>query len=360
MPELSYMRCAQEGTNREIGFARGRFLREDAKFLQGIDEYVKETPPMTEAELAARESMLEANCPGLWEELLGLADGLGVAPKDLVFLRLLAQPRGGACSQVAVLPERSQNGHLLVARSYEYSLDDEMVYSVTRVPGAYRHAGFSLFQAGRFDGMNEKGLCVTMSSCEVVKSSEGKAGLNFAAPIRTLLDTCATVEEALSRLAPIPVRGHFQMMLADADKAAVVEFGPDIRAVRRPENGYLTAFNHYQSPEITSILPEKRFFSSARQDAVDAFLAVHEKVSLDDLQGLLTAGVPAGLSCRAYSDGFGTLHSMLCDLADRRLICRMGTDAWFEADLSEPPKMERVAIPYEDAPAPASFWAVTA
>jgi predicted choloylglycine hydrolase len=359
MPELRYMRCVQEGTNQEIGYARGRFLREDKAFLEGINEYVKGTPPMAEEERAAREAMLEVHCPGLWEELLGLADGLGVAPGDNLFLRLLAMPRAGACSQVAVMPEKSATGHLLVARSYEYNLDDEMVYCVTRVPGAYRHAGFSLFHAGRFDGMNEKGLCVTMSSCEVVKSSEGNAGLIFAAPIRTLLDRCATVDEALERLAPMPIRDHVQMMLADARGAAVVEFGPNVRAIRRPKNGYLAAFNHYQSPEIASVLPEKRYFSSARQEAVDAFMSAHEKVTLDDLKALLTAEVPSGLSCRAYSEGFGTLHASLFEAAEKRLFCCMGSpraNPWFEADLDEAPKMERVSVPYENEPAPESFW----
>lgn len=362
MPDLRYIKCVQEGTNREIGFARGRFLREDAAFLSEIEKYVRETPAMTEGELVARAEMLKRGCPGLWEELTGLAEGLGVEMCDNLFLRLIALPRAGACSQIAVMPEKTQNGHLLAARSYEYSLDDEMIYCVTRVPGAYRHAGFSLFQAGRFDGMNEKGLCVTMSSCEVVKSSEGETGLNFAAPIRALLDRCATVDEALERLEPMPVRGHFQMMLAGGDQAAVVEFGPGIRAIRHPERGYLAAFNHYRSPEVASVLPEKRFFSSARQDVVDAFIAAHEKVSLDDLKALLTAGVPRGLSCRAYSDGFGTLHSMLFDLTDRRLFCAMGApnaDAWFEADLDEAPQMARMDVPYENKPAPESFWRVT-
>ncbi len=361
MPELTFMRCVQEGTNREIGFARGRFLREDRAFLDGIHKYIGETPPMTDGEMTAREEMLEA-CPGLWEEYLGLSDGLGIAPNENLFLWMVAAPRAGACSQIAVMPEKSANGHLLVARSYEYSLDDEMIYSVARVPGAYRHAGFSLFQAGRFDGLNEKGLAVTMSSCEVVKSSEGDAGLNFAAPIRTLLDRCANVDEALRRLAPMSVRGNFQMMLADAGEAAVVEFGPGIRAVRRPQNGYLAAFNHYQSREISALLPERRFFSSARQAAVEAFMAARERVSADDLKSLLTEAVPRGLSCAAYSNGFGTLHSMLFDLTECRLFCAMGApraDAWFEADLNEAPKMERVPVAYEDVPAPDSFWTVT-
>ncbi|MGI6705800.1 MAG: hypothetical protein ACOX6S_05920 [Clostridia bacterium] len=61
---------------------------------------------------------------------------------------MFARPRAGACSQVAVLPEKSANGHLLIARNYEYSLDDEMIFSITRTPGAYRHAGFFYLSSG--------------------------------------------------------------------------------------------------------------------------------------------------------------------------------------------------------------------
>ena len=140
--------------------------------MAGIRGYIEKTPALDLEAVGERRDLLNAHCPGLWEELCGLADGLEVAPGDNVFLRNFLLPRVGGYSQVAVLPGWTTNGHLLLARSYEYDLDDEMVYSVTRVPGRYRHAGFSLFHAGRFDGMNEAGLCVTMSSCAVVCSSE--------------------------------------------------------------------------------------------------------------------------------------------------------------------------------------------
>lgn len=364
MTILPYLRFVQEGTNYQIGYARGCFLREDEHYRAWIDQSIKDTPPMTDEELSARSSMLKKHCPNLWEELIGFADGYGVAPKDLVYLRMFARPRAGACSQVAVLPEKSANGHLLIARNYEYSLDDEMIFSITRTPGAYRHAGFSIFQAGRSDGMNEKGLCVSMTGCEVVSSPERNEGLFFPAPIRTLLDTCATVEEALHRLAPMPISSHFQLMLADTGgDAAIVEFahinGEPVRAIRRAENGYLASYNHYQASEIAGILSEKRFFSYARQVAVDTFMAAHEKVSLEDLMMLLEAPVPSGLSCRAYSEFFGTLRSMLFDATDKRLFCSMGfprAESWFEVNLDEDPCIERIYVPFEDEPAPEMFW----
>ena len=60
----------------------------------------------------------------------------------------------------------------------------------------------------------------------------------------------------------MPVGDHFQLMLADASgNAAVYEFancaGKPLRAVRRPENGVVCAYNHYQSAEITAVYPEK-------------------------------------------------------------------------------------------------------
>jgi hypothetical protein len=50
---------------------------------------------------------------------------------------------------------------------------------------------------------------------------------------------------------------------------------------------------------------------------------------------------------------------MLFDAAEKKLFCCMGSpcaNPWFEADLDEAPGMERVSVPYENEPAPASFW----
>ena len=98
---------------------------------------------------------------------------LGVRPGRLaIFSDRCCQP--GRCSQIAALPAITRDGHLYLARSYEYGFADELCLCVTRVAGSPAQAGFSLLLFGRMDGMNDRGLCVTMSTCSFLQPAEGE------------------------------------------------------------------------------------------------------------------------------------------------------------------------------------------
>lgn len=70
------------------------------------------------------------------------------------------------------------DGHTRIARSYEFTIDDEdlTVYR-TSPEGGYAHVEGSIAGFGRSEGINEKGLAISMSSCGIpVRGATASAG----------------------------------------------------------------------------------------------------------------------------------------------------------------------------------------
>lgn len=363
MPELHFITLVQEGSHYDVGAERGRIVRG----IPSLRGFFTQTPPgaqpLEREDARARLRLMERWCPGMEEELTGFADALGLPPEGLIQLRLGAEPPRG-CTLIAVDPRRSADGHTLAARSYEFSPEDELCLSVTRVPGRYAHMGFSLFQTGRFDGINERGLCAAMATCECVRPSAGEsAGLAFWVALRRVLDSCATTAEALALLGEMPLSGNTCYLLADrGGDCAVLETladgGRTSKAVRRGD-GALFAVNHYLAPEHTALLPQRRYFSAVRQQTLERRFAAPEKIGLEELRALLGRRLPDGLCCHAYSDWFGTLRAMLFDVtAGTMEVCFGPTDCghWFPVDLHAAPEVTFTTVSCEDEQMPASFW----
>ncbi len=153
------------------------------------------------------QSFYEENCPGITDEIQGLADNLGVRPEKLrIYNPPVYQP--GNCSQIAVLSSSTRDKHIYVGRSYEYhhEMNDFRLCTV-RIKGRVKHMGFTEYLLGRDDGMNQHGLCVTFAGCGVFKREPVRRGFNFFLVVRTLLDNCIAVDEAVECLQKMPVGG---------------------------------------------------------------------------------------------------------------------------------------------------------
>ena len=99
-----------------------------------------------------------------------------------------------------------------------------------------------------FDGMNEKGLVVTMAAVPSAESPSGnKRSVGEIAAIRLLLDYAATVDEAVELLSGVNVvmaDPPIHYLVSDASgESAVVEFvGGEMNVYRSTEFGIITNF----------------------------------------------------------------------------------------------------------------------
>lgn len=338
----------------------GRMQGEMARDLPGYRAFIGSGRGALDAQMfAGVQQAFDRYLPALNAEIEGLADALGLAPQEVMYYAP-TYLRAPGCSHLAVLPPATRDGHVWVARTYDYSdAEDDHRLCTTHIDGKYRHIGFSVMLFGRCDGLNEHGLSVTMSAGGPPLRSPVQTGFQFWAAVRAVLETCRNVEEGLALIGEMPMSGNVILLLADrGGQAALVEVYGSHKAIRRARAGdpqpYLTAANHYTLPEMLAhqtggIMPN----SPARAGAMGATLA-QGPVGETELAALAQTGYPQGLSCHFYNQYFGTLHALLFDLTSGQARVCFGSPAanpWHTFDLTPPdaPAVYPAVLPQSQA-----------
>lgn len=315
--------------------------------------------------------MFDEYCPGINDEIKGLADGLGIHPRRVLYYAMTYLRPG--CSQVAVLPQKTDNGHTLLARNYDFSDSvDEMTLCTTKVAGKYMHLGTSVVRLGRSDGMNEKGLAVSQSSAGLpVGNFEFArkpviAGLQFWAVLRSVLENCRDVDEAIAWSLKMPIAYNINMLVADkTGAAALIETFNGEKAVRRigkgDAKGYICSTNHVHLPELMAKDPFSMKNSLHRYRLICDTLDEKDNVSLEDLKELFSAKYPEGLGCQYYDDFFGTLHSLVFDVNTCTTEIRWGSpglNEWSTITLNDTIQMSETIAYISRERAPEGFYSM--
>lgn len=333
------------GSSYEIGYELGKVIGKipslKAYYIGGMEGFG--TKQVTEA-----IGLFDRWCPGLTDELCGFADALSVKPEQIVFyVMTYLLPR---CSQIALLPNCTEDGKPLLARSYEFNHEAEDFCLIrTKINGKYTHMGTSVLHFGREDGFNEHGLAVTMSSCgfpvgamPYMRAPKQK-GLQFWAVIRALLENCKDVAEALAYLEGMPIASNLNLMLMDKHgSAALFETMDGQIAVKRLDFGssesMLFAANHIVLPELTFAEPKAMVHSIKRYAYIQEQLLGKTGIGRTKLKEMLLDKYPDGLCCHYYEDYFGTTKSMIISPVDKTIeLCWGGRseNGWHTYDIRE-------------------------
>jgi predicted choloylglycine hydrolase len=354
-----------EGSAYEVGRQQGELL---ASRAPGAAHFFTSPPPgrgpLSPKEIDDALGFFQKHCPGLDEEIRGFAEALGAAPEQVIFYAFTYQG-DGRCSHFAVLPAISADGHLRVGRSYEYFQDHSDLRLVTvRIDGRPAHIGFSEILFGRDDGLNEHGLCVTMSAGAPMAPTE-PGGCTFWAVLRTVLDRCASVDEAIELVGTIPISFNFNMLIADrSGQAARMEIACAHRAVKRIGPGtseqFIAATNHYLLPEMKPYDLGRRWNSLVRYRTVQSRLeAAAPKVDIETIRGILSDLYPQGVCCHHYADFLGTLWSAIFDLTDLKADVCFGAptdNPWHAFDLKSPAGTMEYPVKLPDEPADPAIY----
>lgn len=353
------------GTHYEVGQTLGRWVRPRPDLLQRAI-----LPPSAypEDKLRAIKALLDRHCTGVNEEIQGFADTLDISSDQAMYYAATYVERG--CSAMAALPSRTANGHALMARNYDFTDEiEELCFVYTDIDGAFRHIGSLLNLFGRCDGMNEHGLAVCITSNGIpVGNFEGgrKAGVTgfmFWAVVRSILEQCATVDEAVAWAMDAPIGFNINLMLADGDGRIgllqcmdghkgyeALENDPTSRA-RKAD--HLAVTNHVVLPDVKPFETELLDNSVKRLAAIERFFDTHATVSVDDLKTLLSTPYPEGLCCHYYPAFFGTLRSMVFDTATRSIEMTCGSpraNAWHRFAVEPLDEQDfSIGLPCEDA-----------
>lgn len=358
-----------QGTDYAMGRAQAEMVRRSPGWLQ----FFRSAPDvMNEEQFKGLASLFERYCPGLNEELQGMADGIEIPARQVMFY-LASYFTAGHCSQFAVLPQATADGHVLVGRSYEFGdQQEDFRLTLTRPRGRYAHISNSALLFGRYDGFNEKGLSVTMSAGGIpVGKFEGarppvQDGFQFWALIRSALENCATVDEAVALCKEMPMAGNPIVIFADkAGNAARAEiYGPQVKVTRAgvdEAQPWIIATNHFHDAEMLKLQGYVMGNSPVREATIQQFLSNRApKITRQDVRELLAAPYPQGLTCHYYDEFFGTLRSMIIDLTAGELEMCFGSplaNRWYTFDLVSAPPLAAYGVTLPLEKAEASFWA---
>lgn len=352
-----------EGTSYEIGQAQAEILKATneayLKFFTAGDVRPEKYGFATFKQLQDEH---EAACPGINDEIQGFVDGLELPIEKIIFYDMshLVQTN---CSHMVVLPSLTRDSHLLVGRSYEWRPDEEdLRLCTTQVNGKARHIGFSVFLFGRMEGMNEHGLCLTMSGGMAAGFPDEwnkKSGLNFWVVQRGILDCCRDVKEALEMLQAHSLTGNHNILLADrSGKAALVEIYAGETQVKEVNDSsavpYLVSTNHYTLPGMVERNRHQRVLdlSLPRAESICRFIERDRpSITRETLREVLTKKIPEGCFGPYYSDGFGTLWSMIFDLNVGEVeICfgAPGYNPWHTFTLESAGEVKRYEAKFPD------------
>ncbi|WP_051531348.1 C45 family autoproteolytic acyltransferase/hydolase [Clostridiisalibacter paucivorans] len=323
---VSYLKL--EGSYEEIGRQMAKKTRERTAALP---------PPQyfTERELGEAIELYKTYCPGLMKELEGYANACNMTLSDIAYTWMTyLTPH---CSGLIVEGSLMKDGHTRLIRNYEFSIaDEDLMLCETRPEGKYAHIGGSLALFGRTEGINECGLAVSMSSCGFpVSNLEGMRppkikGLQFWAVIRSLLENCKDVEEAMELVQKMPIAYNINLYIADSKgNGSIVETMDGEFSFQqissKSEKKYLCGTNHIVIPTFQKFEPFAMRNSMVRLQTLEHFMEGRKNLEEDEVKKLFLTKYPEGMSAYYYDDWFGTIKSVVMDTANRSFqICWFG------------------------------------
>jgi predicted choloylglycine hydrolase len=355
--EAIFRHATLKGTSYEIGRKEADLLQkyypEEAEFFFKGNNFIKPAPKDS---INKTVKLFDRLCPNINEEINGFADYFGRPAEEVIYYSFSCVSKGN-CGQFAVLPQKTADKKIYVGRSYEWSEDDDKRLLTVKADGLYGHMGFSLLLFGRYDGINEKGLCVTMTNgipCVMPEEDE----FRFWMVIRILLDQCKDVAEAIELLGSIPMSSYCILLITDKNgQSSLAEICNDVRCYKRISStlteGYLCSTNHYTLPEMQHLVRNRMMQSVDRYNAVKDSLDAGI-VDKKAIRNILSQKIPNGLACHYYHDGLGTLWSILYDVADIQADICFGSplaNAWHSFDLNSPEGVTdyKAVLPDEDS-----------
>lgn len=365
--DTDYEYIVLEGSSYEVGKMRGETLKNypgDTKYYYNL--FKDSDIPLSNEKIKYIRKVYDEYCPGLNDEIEGFAEAFGVKSDNIVLNTNLFESNYGCC-QIVALPCITKNGHVLVGRSYEYTPDDEKKLSICRINGKPAHLGFAVFLFGRYEGVNEHGLSITVSAAAPgVETSVN--GVRFWVAIRSIIENCTNTEDAVYMLKNMPISSNSNFIIADKQGMAVLcevscFNGKKEVKVKKAED-YLVSTNHY------TIEGMKKYNIAKMNQSVMRYNAAHDtmnkstpSVSKDTLKKILSNKLPHGVCCHYYEDGLGTLYSMIFDLTTLDIHVCFGSpniNGWKKYDMfNEKKGSTNIKIPYvnEYPTAFSNFWA---
>ncbi len=284
----------------------------DASLYELLGMHFELTPEYIDKVFRVVEGIIGEVHPALLSEIRGFAEGVGEDYRRfLVFTSNFGNDTG--CTQFY------KDGHL--ARNYDdapSSVENEFL--LISPEGSFRSFGASAGYVERLDGINERGLAVSLTFGAGYPAKE--FGIGAAMLQKIMLDKAENVNQALEIFTKAPYVTPNNIMLADASgRALIIESSAGKHRIRQAD-GLLVCANSYQDPEMKDQQKLKNPTTAWREKQVE-----RSKNSLSNeeaMMDLLTSDFPNGLFEPYFTDGLGTLWSVIYTPSTRGIYLATG------------------------------------
>ncbi|WP_241657121.1 C45 family autoproteolytic acyltransferase/hydolase [Halobacillus salinus] len=333
------------GSYYDFGKMQGSRLKESLLFEYHKRRRKKSKRKYSVDFMEARKIFLRY-VPGLWEELEGLADGLGWSIEEVAheYSGWQQEWEGSGCS---IFTSKD-----FMARNYDYYPKTyEGRFMLFDPTDGYATIGPAQRIIGRTDGMNEHGLSVGYNFVNRIKPLDG---LICCTITRFILETCKTTEEAVDLLHDLPHRHSFNYVIFDRHRrSAIVEGSP--RGVKSRDGFVCT--NHFND-----IPGENRRHLGSSKERLKIMEGDVSEVETPKEAFLYLNEANGPIFSKKYDRWDGTIHTSTYQTSNLNVWFGVGGDAtpvkfdfrrWLQGERNQVKKIlgildTSVPIPYMD------------
>ncbi len=298
--------------------------------------------------------------PRIKERFFGVVKGSGMETGEIalmsageVLLNEVPYTLGG-CTGIAVMPERSKTGEMIVMKNFDYPVEF-LPYNLLRISrprDGYSSAELTMTPlAGSHDGMNEKGLVILYNYG--LSFEKGEKGPLITALIQESLEECGSVECVVRKFEGKRFPSSAILMVADGKNALVMEITPRHFGIREPERGYLVMTNHFRTPQVKPYdIPSEAVFSKKaikelrgvrvhqsdelRYERAVELIEDFGKVGLDEVMKILRDhgkdGVPSDDTICRHAYPYSTIGSAVFLPNSKKVLYKSGNPCEGEYD----------------------------
>lgn len=278
------------GSPAELGRSFAAEVSDADRSLADVAPETLDPSPAVRRFVRNCEPHVREHAPGVLAELDAIAEEAG-AEREAVRAVALAADADPGCSLVGVPGEFTESGSALFARNHDFYPSFRRYSKLYRAEPAdgLASVGCAHGFVGRLDGVNEAGLAVGFAE---VPTDGYEPGVMWPLAVRTVLNACETVSEAVDYLESVPHARNVNVLVGDADgDVAVVEASPEAVEDRRPTHGdrLVVATNQFDSATMrTHQSVDRAPTDCSRHCAVEAWVDDYEgAVGPDDLRRLV-------------------------------------------------------------------------
>ena len=244
--------------------------------------------------------------------------------------KLLQSDAVDGCTSFAILPEASQNNHLLMGQNWDWIPDVECVLTTGIDTDGLQRMAFT--EAGIFGGkpgMNSGGVGLAVNGMYSTSDDWSLFQKPFHLRCYEVLRS-PNMNEALNVLAGTPRSCTANFILGHEPKRALdIELAPDSLRLIDPKNGVLAHANHLVDPKeagVSEPLNPRRHLSEFRHKRMEELLNEQKPLNVAGIQEILKdhEHQPQSL-CRHRDDTLPdsqhtiTKTAMIMDLEERKM-----------------------------------------